>query len=127
MTPTFSTCRRAATFVVALALCLTGSGASVAQDEAGFQAFVQILAREAASRGISRATIDAVVPTLRLNPRVIALDRAQPGSDPTAPIPDFAPYKARHVDAQRIAGGRAAYQAQRARLAQIERETGVPE
>ncbi len=77
MAPTLSTCRRAATVVVALALCLAGSGAGVAQDEAGFQAFVQILAREAASRGVSRATIDAVVPTLRLNPRVIALDRAR--------------------------------------------------
>lgn len=121
----FSLCVAAS--AATLGLCLIASSSVLAQDEAGFQAFVQVLARDAASRGVSRATIDAVVPTLRLNPRVIALDRAQPGSDPTAPIPDFAPYKARHVDPERITRGRAAYQAQRPRLARIERETGVPE
>lgn len=119
--------RRAAAFVAALGLGLAAAGIVSAQDEAGFPAFVQTLAQDAARQGVSRATIDAVVPTLQLNPRVIRLDRAQPGGTPSAPIPDFAPYLARHVDAQRIARGRAAYQAQRARLARIERDTGVPE
>src|SRR3546814_17697272 len=39
----------------------------------------------------------------------------------------FAPYKARHVDAARIRRGRAAYLANRSKLARIEAETGVPE
>lgn len=98
-----------------------------AQDEAGFQAYLQSLRSDAEARGISKATLDAVLPALTLNPRVIQLDRAQPGSDPNAPIPDFEPYRARHVDAERISRGRDVYQAQRARLARIERETGVPE
>jgi lytic murein transglycosylase len=58
---------------------------------------------------------------------VIELDREQPGGNPNAAIPAFEPYRVRHVDADRIARGRAAYQRQRWRLARIERETGVPE
>lgn len=100
---------------------------ATAQDESGFQAYLQTLAAQAESRGVSRATLDAVLPTLTYNPRVVELDRAQPGADPNAPIPDFAPYRARHVDQSRIDRGRQAYLAQRPRLAAIERETGVPE
>jgi hypothetical protein len=45
---------------------------------------------------------------LAYNPRVIALDRDNIGSPPSpnTPIPSFAPYKAKHVDAARIGGGR---------------------
>lgn len=112
---------------VAAMLCAATAGSAVAQDESGFQAYLRTLRGQAEARGISRATLDAVLPGLVLNPRVIELDRAQPGGNPNAAIPDFAPYKARHVDAQRIARGRQAYQQQRSRLARIERETGVPE
>src|SRR5690606_6076336 len=55
------------------------------------------------------------------------LDRDQPGGTTNAPIPNFAPYKARHVDAARINRGRTKYQALRGNLSRIERETGVPE
>ena len=109
------------------ALCLATQTSAFAQDEAGFQAYLQSLRAPALERGISPATFDAVLPTLTLNPRVIELDRAQPGADPNAPIPDFEPYRVRHVDAARINRGRAVYLEQRARLAKIERETGVPE
>lgn len=123
--------QRSAILCAAMRLALFAMGAfgsaAQAQDDSGFRSFVAELARDAANQGVSRATIDAVVPTLQLNQRVIQLDRAQPGSDPNAPIPDFAPYKARHVDRQRVARGRSAYQEQRARLMRIERETGVPE
>lgn len=107
--------------------CATLGGSADAQDEAGFQAFLGTLRTQAEARGISRATLDAVMPGLTLNPRVIELDRAQPGSDPNAPVPDFAPYRIKHVDAARISRGRQAYQAQRWRLQKIEQQTGVPE
>ena len=105
---------------------LLGASAS-AQDDSGFQAYLETLSRQAAQAGVSRRTIDLVVPTLTYNHRVVELDREQPGSNPNAPIPAFAPYKARHVDADRINRGRAAYQRVRWRLERIERETGVPE
>jgi len=114
-------------FAAAIIAGLALSAPAGAQDEAGFQAYLGTLRAAAVARGISLATIDAVLPTLTLNSRVIELDRAQPGGDRNAPVPDFEPYRRRHVDAARIGRGRSVYLAQRARLAQIERETGVPE
>jgi len=70
--------------------------------------------------------LDAVIPTLSFNPRVIELDREQPGNIPGI-IPNFAPYAARHVDADRINRGRERYRVLRPRLALIEARTGVPE
>ncbi|RJF91119.1 lytic murein transglycosylase [Sphingomonas cavernae] len=100
---------------------------ALAQDESGFQSFLAGLRGQAERQGISRRTLDSVIPTLSYNPRVIELDRAQPGGATNSPIPAFAPYKARHVDAARINRGRAKYQQLRGNLSRIERETGVPE
>ncbi|MCJ8158545.1 lytic transglycosylase domain-containing protein [Sphingomonas sp. LaA6.9] len=100
---------------------------ALAQSEDGFQSFLSGLRGQAERQGISRRTLDGVLPTLTFNPRVIELDRAQPGGAANSPIPAFAPYKARHVDAARINRGRAKYQQLRGNLSRIERETGVPE
>ncbi len=113
-----------------LLLLPLGGTAAVAQDETGFPAYLASLGAQARTQGVSQATLDAVLPTLSFNARVIALDRAQPGGnplDPNAPIPKFSPYRAAHVDAARIARGRDKYQALRGFLARVERETGVPE
>jgi lytic murein transglycosylase len=111
---------------VAIALgCAPGT--SVAQDDAGFQAYLQTLRSQAIAQGVSARTLDSVLPTLTLNTRVIDLDRAQPGANPNAPAPNFAPYRIKHVDTQRIARGRSAYLEQRGHLAGIEAQTGVPE
>ncbi|OYY90629.1 MAG: lytic transglycosylase [Sphingomonas sp. 28-66-16] len=107
--------------------CCLAAGTAGAQDESGFQAFLGTLRTQAEARGITRATLDSVLPGLTFNARVIELDRAQPGANPNAPIPDFEPYRARHVDSARINRGRQVYLAQRSRLARIEQETGVPE
>jgi lytic murein transglycosylase len=114
----------------AMALAM-GSGAC-AQDpyasaDGGFSAYLVTLRQQALAAGVSPATAAAVFPTLTLNPRVVELDRQQPGGDPNGPISPFAPYRIQHVDAARIARGQRAYQAQRWRLQAIERETGVPE
>lgn len=103
------------------------SAPAQAQAEPGFQAFLIDLRGQAERQGVSRTTLDNVLPTLSYNPRVIELDRAQPGAGANAPIPAFAPYRARHVDAARINRGRAKYQQLRSNLSRIERETGVPE
>ena len=105
---------------------LLATGAS-AQDDAGFQSFLRSIRARALAEGVRPTTFDKVAPTLTFNPRVVELDRQQPESSPNAPIPNFAPYRAQHVDAARINRGRAAYARTRSRLERIERETGVPE
>jgi len=100
---------------------------AIAQDESGFQTYLGELSRQAAVEGVSRRTIDTVIPTLTYNARVVQLDRQQPETAPNAPISNFEPYRVKHVDAARIGQGRAAYQRQRPRLQRIEAETGVPE
>src|SRR5436305_1903674 len=58
---------------------LIGSTPAFAQDEAGFQSYLQQVRSTALAQGVSRATLDSVLPTLTLNSRVIELDRRQPG------------------------------------------------
>ena len=112
----------------AAAASLLAATPACGQDENGFRQYLQSVATRARAQGVSQATIDAVLPTLTYNPRVVELDRQQPGgTGPSSSVPAFAPYRARHVDAQRIGRGQAAYRAQRARLAAIERQTGVPQ
>jgi membrane-bound lytic murein transglycosylase B len=113
--------------ILATTLALASASPAAAQDEAGFQAYLPTLRQQAEAAGVSQRTIDAVFPTLTLSERTIQLDRAQPGNPGSTATPPFAPYKASHVDAARIGRGRTTYQAQRARLSRVERETGVPE
>lgn len=98
-----------------------------AAEEAGFQGYLQLLAARARSEGVREATIQQMLAGLTVNPRVIALDRSQPGSSssPSA-VPAFAPYRRTHVDAARIAGGRAMYGNVAAIAPEIERRFGVP-
>lgn len=115
-------------FIAVIAACVAATASpALAQDPDGLQPYLYGLRGKADAMGISRATFDAVIPTLTFNPRVVALDRAQPGGPVNSPIQPFAPYKARHVDAARINRGRAKYRALRPRLEAIERSTGVPE
>lgn len=109
-----------------LMLCAAGSPAA-AQTLPDFPQFLQQLSAQARAHGVSARTLDQVMPTIALEPRVIALDRAQPGGRPDAPIPKFAPYRWRHLDTARILRGRLQFQNLRAHLARIEAETGVPE
>jgi membrane-bound lytic murein transglycosylase B len=98
-----------------------------AQSVSNFSQFTQQLGTRALSEGVSQATVNAVIPTLVLNERAVALDRAQPGGTPNGPTPKFAPYRAKHVDTARIAEGRAKYRGLRSLLSRVENETGVPE
>jgi membrane-bound lytic murein transglycosylase B len=110
------------------AMVLGFGGPAAAQDDAGFQSYLVTLRQQAQAQGVSARTIDAVFPTLTLNQRVIDLDRGQPGgTSGSSAIPPFAPYRAKHVDSARISRGRAVFQDNRARLARIEDQTGVPE
>ncbi|MFM6852748.1 MAG: lytic transglycosylase domain-containing protein [Sphingopyxis sp.] len=117
---------------VLAAIGLMSGSAAMSQSaggDAGFQAYLNGLWPKAQTMGISRATFDRIVPTLTFNPRVVQLDRNQADEvqvNPNAAPSPFAPYRARHVDAARIAGGVAVYNRERAHLARIEQVSGVP-
>ena len=113
--------------LIGAALIAATAGSAAAQDDAGFQSYLAAVRGRAIAQGVSPATADAALPTLTFNPRVIELDRAQPGNPNSSTFSPFAPYRAKHVDAARIGRGQRVYRAQRDRLQRIERETGVPE
>lgn len=92
-----------------------------------FAQYLKQVRSRAEREGVSRATLDRVMPTLVYLPRVVQLDRGQPETPSSAAVPPFEPYKRRHVDAARISRGRAKYAELRPMLKRIEDETGVPE
>jgi len=96
-------------------------------QEAGFRSYLAAVRQRALLEGVTQATLDRVLPSITYNDRVVRLDRQQPEGASSAPVPNFAPYKARHVDASRINRGRAKYAELRPLLQRIEDETGVPE
>ena len=105
----------------------TGAVQGVDAKEAGFRIYLAQVRQRALREGVTAATLDRVLPSITYNDRVVRLDRQQPEGASDAPIPNFAPYKARHVDASRISRGRAKYAELRPLLKRIEDETGVPE
>ena len=116
---------KGALLAAALAL-LAGPAVAQESEEAGFQGYLQMLAAKARAEGVRESTIASVMSGLTFNPRVIAYDRSQPGGGPSSNIPAFEPYRRKHVDAGRIAGGRRIYAASAGQLAEIERRYGVP-
>ncbi len=92
----------------------------------GFAGYKTRLAGLARSAGVREATIQAVVPFLSLNNRVIQLDRGQPG-DISRPnyFPPFAPYRRAHVTSDLIRRGQARYAANGRWLNWIEQRYGV--
>ena len=121
-------------FKIALAL-VAGAGllsqAGSAQNSSGvqrsgFQQYLDQVRAKAIQQGVSSATATRVLSSIRYNDRVVRLDRSQPETRPNRPIPDFAPYRRRHVDAARIRRGRAKYRQLRSTLQRIEQQTGVP-
>ncbi len=117
--------------LIVAAMVLPGSsslnGSAKAQVQEDFQSYLKRLGDQAVQQGVSQRTVETILPTLNYNQRVVNLDRAQPGGPVNSPIPNFAPYKARHVDAARIGEGRVKYQELRRLLSKVEQETGVPE
>lgn len=113
--------------------CMAQEDAAVVSEEtnnaqqAGFRSYLEIVRQRALREGVTPITLDRVLPSLTYNDRVVRLDRQQPEGASSAPVPNFAPYKARHVDASRISRGRAKYAELRPLLKRIEDETGVPE
>jgi lytic murein transglycosylase len=93
----------------------------------GFEAYKARLAGLARAGGVREATIASIIPGLRVNDRVIRLDRGQPGNvgNPNA-TPPFEPYRRRHVSADLIRRGQSRYASLWPWLSRVERQTGVP-
>ncbi len=103
--------------------------AAVESEADSFATFLTLLRARALAAGIAPATFDAIAPSLSPDPRVVALDRAQPGGNPAIPsttFPPFAPYRQSHVERVRIDGGRNRIAALHPLLIDIQRKTGVP-
>ena len=111
---------------VLVAAFLATTVPAVAQDDP-FQSYLAGVRTRAIVQGVAAATVDREFMGLTVNPRVVELDRGQPGNVLSTSFSPFSPYRAQHVDAARIDRGRSVYQAQRSRLTAIEAQTGVPE
>ena len=118
--------RRLKLMLLPVLLALLGQSSLLAQtsQEDSFQGYLQLLAARARSEGVSEASIQRLTWGLTLNPRVIELDRGQPGIAPVPP--PVAPYIATHVDAARIANGRNMYNNVSGYTPRIEARYGVP-
>ena len=94
--------------------------------EIAFEGYKPRLMQRARSLGVREATIQAIVPGLRLNARAIQLDRAQapvgPGSSRAYPL---SPYLQRHVTPSLISRGQARYYSHWPHLVRINTRTGV--
>jgi membrane-bound lytic murein transglycosylase B len=91
-----------------------------------FETYKARLAGLARAGGVRETTIQSNVYPLRLNSRVMELDRAQPGAinNPNA-TPPFAPYRRSHVTANLIQRGQSRYSSQYPRLQQVYARYGV--
>ena len=101
--------------------------APAARPVSGFEQYKQYLAGRARSERVREATIQAVIPYLRVNSRVIELDRAQ---RPTArsssnAVPSFGSYLNQHVTSSLINRGKSRYYAHWPNLSRIQARTGV--
>jgi membrane-bound lytic murein transglycosylase B len=108
-------------FAAPVLLVSSPASSTEASDQASFNAYLASFRVEARRAGISAATIDRTLTGLRINQRAIELDRHQPESTLT-----WAQYRARIVSDQRIAKGRVLYAQNRALLARVTQQYGVP-
>jgi len=102
-------------------------GATVAiQTSSPFEQYKAYLTGRARSAGVREATIQAVIPYLRLNSRVIELDRAQrPTSTSTSAPPSFSAYLGRHITSSLINRGYTRYAGHWPNLSRIRARYGV--
>ena len=83
------------------------------------------LAGLARAAGVREATIQAVIPTLQANSRVIQLDRAQRPTGNSGTVMNFGPYLDRHITSSLINRGQARYSGHWPALSRIQARTGV--
>jgi membrane-bound lytic murein transglycosylase B len=91
-----------------------------------FEQYKAYLMGRARSAGVREATIQAVIPSLRLNPRVMELDRDQRPTPTSQSAPaSFGPYLSRHITTSLIDRGQARYSSHWPNLSRIQAQYGV--
>lgn len=92
-----------------------------------FEQYKAYLAAQARRAGVREATIQAVVPYLRLNERAMELDRGQRPNLPSyrTDLPSFGPYIGRHITTSLINRGQSRYSSHWGNLSRIEAQYGV--
>jgi len=91
-----------------------------------WQQYKSYLIGRARSAGVREATIQAVIPGLQFNQRVMDLDRAQrPTSTSISGPPSFEGYLERHITSSLINRGQARYSTHWTNLSRIQSQTGV--
>ena len=92
-----------------------------------FEQYKAYLTGRARNAGVREATIQAVIPYLRLNERAMQLDRAQRPNAPSysASLPSFGPYINRHITTSLINRGQARYSSHWSNLSRIQAQYGV--
>lgn len=91
----------------------------------GFEQEKVRLAALARLQGVREATIQAVVPGLQLNTRVMQLDYAQRPTGSSVAVQNFSNYLGRHITSSLINRGQSRYYSHWPRLSRIEATTGV--
>ncbi|MCL6740290.1 lytic murein transglycosylase [Sphingomonas sp. RB56-2] len=92
----------------------------------GFTAYKVRLSALARSAGVRDATIQAVIPYLQLNGRVVQLDQAQRPLSTSSNAPSsFGPYISRHITSSLISRGYARYAGHWTNLSRIRERYGV--
>jgi len=112
--------RPAAGFLVLFLGSLAASQITLAAEAGSFAIWLRDFRQEAASQGISRATLDAALSNLSPNPRVIELDHRQPEFTQT-----FWGYLDQRVNGLRIERGRQLLKKHRVILKTVHRKYGV--
>lgn len=109
-------------------LALAGSAAQltpVYAIQSGWEQEKVRLAALARQRGVRESTIQAVVPGLQLNNRVMELDRQQRPSASSGYLASFGPYLERHITSSLVNRGQARYATHWPNLSRIQARTGV--
>lgn len=102
-------------------LAATTAGASAQQCGGDFQTFLQGVRQEALAEGRSQSAVDAAVADMRINPKVLAADRAQ-----GVFAQDWRQFATRMVSGYRLKFGRQNIQKYASVFDHVEAETGVP-
>ena len=112
-----------------IAACLLVASPASAQNQS-FQSYLDSVAVQARSEGVSQATINRVFSGLTPNDRVLELDREQAGSggnvNSATWFARMSSYIARHNTQARISGGHSALRRIGYLASEIERNYGVP-
>ena len=92
----------------------------------GFASYLDSVAARARREGVSQRTLDSVLPALRYDESIAALDQRFAPTPAGQSFPSFGPEMAKRINAAKIRQGRQVYADEAARLVAIEQQTGVP-